>query len=39
MVLDRIAQVLRLRWRSLARRHEIDGELADEIAYHLAEEA
>ena len=38
-MIDRIAQVLRLRWRSLARRRQIEADLADEIAYHLAEEA
>jgi predicted permease len=38
-VLDRIVHVLRLRWRSLARRRELEAQLADEIAYHLAEEA
>ncbi|MEO5823432.1 MAG: ABC transporter permease [Vicinamibacteraceae bacterium] len=36
---DRAIHVLRLRWRSLVRHREVEGELADEIAYHLAEEA
>ena len=36
---DRAVHVLRLRWRSLARRREVEAQLADEIAYHLAEEA
>jgi predicted permease len=35
---DRAVHVLRLRWRSLARRREVETQLADEIAYHLAEE-
>ena len=38
-MLDRAVHVLRLRWRSLARRREVEAQLADEIAYHLAEEA
>jgi predicted permease len=31
--------VLQQRWRSLVRRREVEAQLADEIAYHLAEEA
>ena len=38
-MLDRAVHVLRLRWRSLTRRREVETQLADEIAYHLAEEA
>ena len=38
-MLDRVVHVLRLRWRSLTRRREVETQLADEIAYHLAEEA
>jgi predicted permease len=38
-MLDRAAHVLRLRWRSLTRRRDVEAQLADEIAYHLAEEA
>ena len=38
-MLERTLHVLRLRWRSLARRREVEAQLADEIAYHLAEDA
>jgi len=38
-MLDRVVHVLRLRWRSLTRRRQVETQLADEIAYHLAEEA
>ena len=38
-MLDRVVHVLRLRWRSLTRRRDVEAQLADEIAYHLAEEA
>ena len=38
-MLDCAAHVLRLRWRSLTRRGDVEAQLADEIAYHLAEEA
>jgi predicted permease len=36
---DRALHVLRLRWRSLARRRAAEQDLADEIAYHLEAEA
>ncbi len=39
MLLERTVHVLRLRWRSLIRRRQVEAQLADEIAYHLAEEA
>jgi predicted permease len=35
---DRAVHVLRLRWRSLARRREVEHQLSEELAYHLAEE-
>ena len=38
-MLDRTVHVLQQRWRSLVRRREVEAQLADEIAYHLAEEA
>jgi putative ABC transport system permease protein len=39
VTLDRAVHVLRQRWRSLARKGDVERQLADEIAYHLAEEA
>jgi predicted permease len=38
MDIDRALHVLRLRWRSLIHRREAEGQLDDELAYHLAEE-
>ena len=38
-MLDRAVQVFTQRWRSLMRRRDVEAKLADEIAYHLAEEA
>src|SRR5690349_7703576 len=39
MTIDRAIQILRLRWHSLVNRRDVEAQLADEIAYHLAEEA
>jgi hypothetical protein len=38
MELERAVHVLRLRWRSLVHRRDTEAQLADELAYHLAEE-